>query len=916
MNTALTSIAVAVAALLTLGHGEAFAASPPKRAAVQAQEQPLKGPVFKLAKQAYAAYDAKRYPQSAQFARRAIALRPEVLRLRMLLIYALQKQGKTQDALAAIADAQAFGLQSDELNQARHNLQATGNATQSDAYRQGFPIATQAFADYNAQKYVSSAELAEKAFRMDPSQGRWALLWITALEAQEKMDAAVEAADKAIALGAPNRNDLLARKQALHKSMSEAPASGAYRALGEFQNDDAVQLARKAVALAPDTQSHRLLLLTTLVIANRMADGEAAATDALVQDDEDTNALVMRAYFRQRQLKTELANKDFDEAMMQDWLDDTQRTGIRLVATDAALVVGNFERAKALLAPLAADDKAVALRLKQIAEREAPPTELTRASYPPPNMDCHLTPYGSVCDMKPADEANTASAKAYAAYGKQDYQEAIAQAEKAVEQDPDSPLMQNLLTITLAAGNAAQQARALERINADLKTTPDDAGLLMQRAYIHQRRNESQEALVDFQAARATGKAPPLAILDESYALARVGRKSDAVGMFKQAIDQNDSNELELTPEQRYNTRNAISGLSREWGASVSTSYRGARAAGSGLNNTPVTTGSDSVFGMADVYWRPPQFLNSATQVFEVYGRLMSTLHGGSSSTQEQTIIDPCTGRPTPIGATRNNGISGLPTTIGSLGVRFTPSTDYALTFGLERRFLLGSSTRSGSVTPESADLRCKLSGRDPSQPGAPVIGNAKSIQFDSNASQGGWLAYATYGFYRGTALRFDVPSWFTMEGYVQGGYYREDLSANFWMRDQNTGVNSERQRGKYRRDQWFANAEMRVGRSFRMDAVSDRLVLFPHLVLAADYQRQNYRAQIPNFKDDIRVQGNGSTWSAGAGVGVSARYAFREDHYNAPRSYIDWTVQYRTSIGGGQKDRAKGWFMSLSLWY
>ena len=913
-------VSAVTAALLLPGAGGALAAATDgaNASSAHAAEQPLKGPAFRLANQAFAAYGAQRYPQAEQFARRAIALRPDVLRLHMLLVYALQMQGKNKEALDAVNSAQASGLQSAELAQAKSNLQAggEGSATTSAAYKQGFPIATQAFADYNAQKYASSAELAEKAFRIDPTQGTWALLWIAALDAQDKEPAAVEAVDAAIALGAPNRNDLIARKQALYKAMSVEPASGAYLALGDFKMNDAVELARKAVALSPDTQSHQLLLLTTLVLANRMADGEAAATDALKQDDEDTNALVMRAYFRQRQLKTELATKDFDEAMAQDWLDDAQRAGIRLIAIDAALAVGDFDRAKALMSALDANDKAVALRLKQLAERAAPPAELTSANYPPPSQDCHVTPYGTICDMKPADEANTASAKAYAAYGKQDYQEAIAQAAKAAEQEPDNAAMQRLLTVTLAAGNAAQQARAMQRIDADLKATPNDAGLLMQRAYIHQRRNESQAALDDFRAARATGKAPPLAILDESYALARVGRKSDAVGMFKQAIDQHDGNELELTPEQRYNTRSAIAGLSREWGASVSTSYRGARPAGSGLNGTPISTGADSVFGMADVYWRPPEFLNSATQVFEVYGRVMNTLHSGSSTTHEQTIVDPCTGRPMPIGAARNNGVSGLPTTIGSLGVRFTPSTDYALTFGLERRFLLGSSTRSGSVTPASADLRCKLSGRDPSQPGAPVVGNAQSIQFDSNASQGGWLAYATYGFYEGTGLRFDVPSWFTMEGYVQAGYYYEDLSADFWMRDQNTGENGERRRGKYRRDQWFASAETRVGRSFRMDEVSDRLMLFPHLVLAVDYQRQNYRARIPGFNEAMRVQGNGSTWSAGVGAGISARYSFREDHYNAPRSYIDWTLQYRTNIGGGQRDRAKGWFMSLSLWY
>ncbi|QNP50307.1 NfrA family protein [Diaphorobacter aerolatus] len=914
MNARLTSIAAAT--LIALAGGTAVAAP---AAAPDTAQAALKGPVFKLANQAFAAYNAKRYAQAEQLARRAIAMRPDVLRLRMLLIYALQKQGKNAEALEAVNNAQAGGLQSDELTQAKSNLKGGGGdagETQSAAFRQGFPIATQAFADYNAQQYESSAKLAEQALRIDPSQGTWALLWITALEAQKQLQAAIDAADTAIALGTPNRQDLVARKQALRKSMSVAPAVSAYQALIAFDGAKAVGFAREAVALSPDTQSHRLLLMTALQLNRQIADGETAATEALQQDDEDTTALVMRAYFRQFQGKTALANKDFDEAIAQDWLEDEQRASLRLIAADAALVAGDYERAKTLVAPLDANDKAVAERLKKIASREPPPQEITAASYPPPAQDCRLTPYGSVCDLRPADGASTASAKAYAAYGKQDYQEAIIQAQKAVEQSPDSPAMHRLLTVALAAGNTQQQEQAMQRIATELEATPDDAGLLMQRAYIHQRRKEPELALEDFRAARATGKAPALAILDEGYALARTGRKAEAVATLKQAIDQSDTNELELDRGQRYNTRGAISGLSREWGASVSTSYRGARPAGSGLNGTPVTTGSDSVFGMADVYWRPPEFLNSSTQVFEVYGRVMSTLHGGSSTTGEQTIVDPCTGRPAPINAARNDGVSGLPTTIGSLGLRFTPSTDYALTFGLERRFLLGSNTRSGSITPASADLRCQLSGRDPAQPGAPVVGNAQSILFDANASSGGWLAYATYGFYHGTGLRFDVPSWFTVEGYVQGGYYREDLSADFWMRDQNTGANGERQRGKYRRDQWFANAEARAGRSFRIDAVSDRLMLFPHLVLALDYQRQNYRAHVPGFDETVRVLGNGSTWSAGGGAGMSVRYAFREDRYHAPRSYVDWTVQYRTNLGGGEADRAKGWFMSLSMWY
>ena len=79
------------------------------------------------------------------------------------------------------------------------------------------------------------------------------------------------------------------------------------------------------MALAPDTASHRLLLMTALMLDGQLAAAEDAATDALRQDDENTVALVMRGYLRQRQGKTEEADADFDAALKQDWLDDSQR---------------------------------------------------------------------------------------------------------------------------------------------------------------------------------------------------------------------------------------------------------------------------------------------------------------------------------------------------------------------------------------------------------------------------------------------------------------------------------------------------------------------------------------------------------------------------------------------------------------
>ncbi|KAG0955391.1 hypothetical protein G6F31_012895 [Rhizopus arrhizus] len=349
----------------------------------------------------------------------------------------------------------------------------------------------------------------------------WGHQGLDALEAQGKYEEADAAAAKAIALGAPNRNDLTARQQTMKRRMAIKPAEAGYQALIANRPGDAVPLARQAVALAPDTASHRLLLISALMLDNQLQAAEDAATDAMKQDDENTVALVMRAYLRQRQGKTDLANADFDAALKQDWLDDDQRRNIRLIAADASLAAGENARALALVQPLGAKDDAADARIKRARARPAVPATLTLANYPAPVQDCRDTPYGTSCELLPSDAAGSGgpASLAYAAYAREDYQEAIAQARKAVEQDPANKELQRLLTTTLAAGNRQQLAEANQRMGEALAAQPDDPTLLMQRGYLHQRMNEPKLALQDFQAARATGKAPPTVILDEGYAL-------------------------------------------------------------------------------------------------------------------------------------------------------------------------------------------------------------------------------------------------------------------------------------------------------------------------------------------------------------------------------------------------------------
>ena len=114
---------------------------------------------------------------------------------------------------------------------------------------------------------------------------------------------------------------------------------------------------------------------------------------------------------------------------------------------------GTGLRALALLAPLGNKDEAATARLKRARSAPTVPATLTLANYPAPLQDCRDTPYGTSCELLPSDAAGSGgpAAQACAAYARDDYQEAIALARKAAEQDPANKEFQRLLTTALAA---------------------------------------------------------------------------------------------------------------------------------------------------------------------------------------------------------------------------------------------------------------------------------------------------------------------------------------------------------------------------------------------------------------------------------------------------------------------------------
>ena len=123
-----------------------------------------------------------------------------------------------------------------------------------------------------------------------------------------------------------------------------------------------------------------------------------------------------------------------------------------------------------------------------------------------------------------------------------------------------------------------------------------------------------------------------------------------------------------------------------------------------------------------------------------------------------------------------------------------------------------------------------------------------------------------------GTDLHVDVPSWWVWQGYGEIGRYLET-------------------------QQTFGSFEIRAGRSYRLDAISDRLVVTPFVSVAGNLDSL--------LKNEL---------AAGVGPGFNFRWWFREDRYTAPMSYLDMDVQYKFKLS--KDDRAEGFFANLTVAY
>ncbi|WP_433703830.1 NfrA family protein [Paraburkholderia sacchari] len=149
------------------------------------------------------------------------------------------------------------------------------------------------------------------------------------------------------------------------------------------------------------------------------------------------------------------------------------------------------------------------------------------------------------------------------------------------------------------------------------------------------------------------------------------------------------------------------------------------------------------------------------------------------------------------------------------------------------------------------------------------IIAFERLIPIGSHAPSD-WLLRLAYSGGFGTERRLDVPSWWTLQGYGEVGHY----------------VNND----------WnYGTGYLELGRTWRLDSISPKLTVFPYGVIGMDYD-SSINHSVP----------------VGMGVGFSTRYWFRDSFHNAPRSYVDVSVQYRWRLSGD--DRAGGVFFGTVL--
>lgn len=697
-------------------------------------------------------------------------------------------------------------------------------------------------------------------------------------------------------------------------------AEQASEAFNRRDYDPAIANAREALRQRPDLASLKRLLVMSLAASGRLAEAEESASGFIAGGDNDKELVAMRGRIRQ-QLASKAPTAPASAA-----------PGPAFRAADAAYKAYARRRygeavAAAREAVRLAPDNPDYRRLLRNAEaaRKA-------ALVPPPN---------------PA--YRTADA-AYKALGRADYPGAIGQARTAVRLAPANLAYRRLLVVALASGNRPEAAE--QAATEALARWPADAELLTQRGYARLRLGQPELALDDFTGALETGRptaeqarARRLALADAAltanrperalealspdagersypissrrgYALLALDRREEALAAFVLAagVAPTAADRARMVAAEigaladlgRTDEARARFAQARDTGElaplnTLDLAYLASRVGDDrtalGLFEKAQAAGELKGAGLLDAAYTAKRLVRNA-QAVALFKAAIDAQGAGTLPLDPQRLFEV---RREVADLTRTWGATAS-LSYGAVGVlpsstlptAVSPSGGDVLQSGVElywrppaigyrngrtlevfgRVFETladdrddGSDAATGAQTRQGAfGLRWK-----PFSENNLVFELGRLVKI-GDASRNDWLLRAAYSDGRGTDLRVDVPDWWMWNLYGEIVRYPETPET-------------------------VVNFEARLGRSYRLDRIAGRLVITPLIALGGGYD---------NVLDTPRA--------LGAGPGLNLRYWFREDKYTAPRSFLDFGVQYRFKLAGD--DRAEGIFASLTLAY
>jgi tetratricopeptide (TPR) repeat protein len=819
--------AQACAACIAFMQLAAYADERAAPASAPASAPALGGAAYRVASQAYADYAQHDYAHAEARAREAIRQRPDVLELRLLLANVLAAQRRYPAASRALSDAiGAFGpqrvllkrrTQIDSLGAAAFKLaheRRTPSAVRGALTGEAFEDAQQAYRAYANKRYAEATQWAQRAIVLAPDVLRLRLLLIDAANGAGN-DVLAWQSDVDAMRRFGDSDELRLRRTFIGNGLGPKASRRAFAARDAGDLPGAIAAEREAVAYAPDNIDYRVQLFDALIATGDWPALEAAASDAIAYDDTEVMPFVFRAYARAAQQRPTPADADLEVALRKQDVTRSAQNSARAIAADIWLAQGRAQYAidrLAALKPTGDDsDALVAERLGRARRRIA----ASNPSAPTleqarPIVDCENDPdFGASCDVWPADPGFAAARALERASEQGDKQAVLRHAREAVAAAPESA--PHRVALIDALEDAGQTREATREARAMI-----DEGLLdslppLDAAYVARQAGDDARALASFQRADAQRKLAGASLGDAGYAAAAAYRDADSARYFERAIDS-------LSAERRHAPREASK-------AAAGDEIEALRSAHSEATRK---WGFDVSLDYRGAGLQPGY----------------ATTPGASMSDNWQT------------------GAEVYWRPLGSLGDRMLEL--YAR--GYESFGVAGGGASGASSLEAAFGVRGK-----PFASLDAIVAFERIVPIGSQA-QGDWLARLAYSGGIGTERRVDVPSWWTVSAYAEGGHY-------------------------VTRDSNYATALVEAGRTYRLDRISPRLTVFPYAVAGADY--------------DSTVN---QTVPIGAGVGVSARYGFRDGKYDTLRSSVELSIQYRWKVTGD--DRARGVFCSALFAY